>query len=332
MKIDQLITFCLYEKHNVSLQGIGTFTLDPTFLPVDDTDKVKKPVEGVVFNYDPNAKSDMELTEYVKAKTGKMLPLAESDIDSFLLLGKQLLHIGKPFSFEGIGHLTKKQNGGLEFSAGHFLSQRYAEVSYTELKTREPKLKENFSSITEAGESFFDQVKQNKPSNGKILAGLAGLLALGALLYGAFWVYNNKMNTAEASIISDTAVNLNNLQPVVVDTPAVVDVNKSNPSDTIIKTNNNLDSLSNTTAQSVTNTVDGNAFNIVFEVAKTKLRAETRVGKLNSFGTKAAFEMLDSVTYNLYVPVVFNIADSTRILDSIRLLYGKPGQLSFIKK
>ncbi len=109
-----IIQFLLREKQ-VTLQEIGRFTLHADVADTDE-DQVYIPDGGVSFIYDPKAAPDEGLIRFVMEKTKKIRPLAASDLDSFLMLGKQFLHIGKPFTFHRIGMLSKTQQGDIIFS------------------------------------------------------------------------------------------------------------------------------------------------------------------------------------------------------------------------
>ena len=96
MKIDQLITQFLYQTKRVSLPGIGTFTTDGS---------------TVRFENKSDAQISKELIEFVKTNTGKMQSLAESDLESFIMLNQQFLNIGKTLYLDGIGTLVKAKDG-----------------------------------------------------------------------------------------------------------------------------------------------------------------------------------------------------------------------------
>jgi hypothetical protein len=72
---------------------------------------------------------DPDLVEFIRVNTGKIRPLATADLESYITLGQELLNIGKPFYLEGIGTLTKTQDGRLEFSPGEFTSTRLEDSS-----------------------------------------------------------------------------------------------------------------------------------------------------------------------------------------------------------
>ena len=121
MKIEQVIVQHLYNNRQVSLQGIGTFKLD-NFIP-HQTDPDKEPVipaGSIIFEYNPRATEDVALIDSIVINTKKIKPLATADLDSYLMLGRQFLNIGKPFIIEGLGTLDRTREGELEFIPGQF--------------------------------------------------------------------------------------------------------------------------------------------------------------------------------------------------------------------
>src|SRR6188508_2023303 len=107
MKIEQLLVQHFYNTGEVTLQGMGTFTLSPGFVAPKDNDKdVEIPDNAISFQYNPRATADEALVDHIVLQTRKMKALASADLDSYLVLGKQFLHIGKPFKIEGMGMLV----------------------------------------------------------------------------------------------------------------------------------------------------------------------------------------------------------------------------------
>ena len=64
------------------------------------------------------AAADKDLISFICENTGKIRPLAISDLDSYLNLGTEMLNIGKPFHLEGIGTITKNKSGKFDFTPG----------------------------------------------------------------------------------------------------------------------------------------------------------------------------------------------------------------------
>ena len=107
MKIEQLLVQHFYNAGEVTLQGMGTFTLSPDFVMPKEQDKdLEIPSNAILFQYNSKATEDDSLINYIVEQTRKMKALASADLDSYLVLGKQFLNIGKPFAIEGLGVLA----------------------------------------------------------------------------------------------------------------------------------------------------------------------------------------------------------------------------------
>src|SRR5436190_709996 len=125
MKIEQVIALHLFNNKEVTLQGIGTFRLDPSVsLPPDIEKDTVIPESAVIFEYNPKATEDPSLIDSIVKHTTKIKPLASADLDSFLMLGRQFLNIGKPFIIEKMGTLDKAQTGELIFIPGQFMTPK----------------------------------------------------------------------------------------------------------------------------------------------------------------------------------------------------------------
>ena len=125
MKIEQLIVQYLYTNKKVTLQDIGVFYLSPsvTISPEQDKDAVL-PDNAITFEYNIKAVQDDNLIDFIVKQTRKIKPLATSDLESFTILGRQFMNIGKPLPIEGLGILQKNQLGEYEFIQGHSINPR----------------------------------------------------------------------------------------------------------------------------------------------------------------------------------------------------------------
>jgi hypothetical protein len=136
MKIEQLLVQHFYKNGKITLQGMGTFTLSPDFVMPKENDKdAEIPDNAISFQYNSRATADEALIDYIVQQTLKMKSLAAADLDSYLVLGKQFLNIGKPFKIEGMGMLSKNQQGELEFTKGHSFNSKM-EASAVSLKEK----------------------------------------------------------------------------------------------------------------------------------------------------------------------------------------------------
>ena len=125
MKLAYLLAQYLYTNKRLDLPGIGTFLLDPSVLIDTENNKHRNATpEGISFENNPSIQNAPDLVSYISSKSGKMRPLAESDLESHLQIAQQFLNISKPFTFEGIGTLVKNRPGEFEFTPGNIIPDR----------------------------------------------------------------------------------------------------------------------------------------------------------------------------------------------------------------
>jgi len=130
LKLAALLAEYLYQQKKLDLAGIGTFSINPSRQINSDA---QHPSAGISFEHNASVKDDDELIGYISAQTGKMKTLASSDLSSYIELGLQFLHIGKPLQIEGIGTLVKTKDGGLDFTADHLIVSKVKETGIKEL-------------------------------------------------------------------------------------------------------------------------------------------------------------------------------------------------------
>jgi len=172
MKIAQLILQQLNAEKRLTLQGIGTFFMSAS--PVSsDQDKTNYQLGDLItFEYNPKAPVDESLILYIMQQTRKIRPLATSDLDSYVELGKQFLNLGKPFLIEGLGVLLKESSGNIEFSIDPTTSL-HSEPAQTEM--REKKSEDI---------SFASPIRKRKPGKWQwMLVIFAALLIFAAFYY-----------------------------------------------------------------------------------------------------------------------------------------------------
>jgi hypothetical protein len=294
MKIEQLLVQQLYNRKEVTLQGIGTFRLsDSVVLPADGDKDFTIPADGISFAYDSKAPEDPALIDFIVQQTGKIKPLASADLDSFTTLSKQFLNIGKPLRMEGIGTLLKNQSGQYDFTPGQYITPKIEPAARP--------LKEKF----EDDISF--QTKGRKPLNLKKWALALGLVAiLGGSAYAVWWYFARKdkgapvANTEQPKTMPDTAV-----QP-----------------DTGTKTVAAPPPDSANQAVTTAPATDGTTFKVIFKTLNNRPDALSRMNKLISWGHKVVLLSPDSNTYHLATPFSLPLSDTLRVSDSIRKLYG----------
>lgn len=285
MKLDNLITQYLYQQKRVSLPGIGTFTTEGTAVKFDN-------------QFDTELSKD--LIEFVKTHTGKMYSLAQSDLESYIMLNKQFLNIGKALHVEGIGTLVKTKEGLFDFTAGEMVPDKMEDLT---AESRKPS-------------AFIDETRYQPESNSrqKWFIALLSILTLVIIIWGGWrlFVNNNGGGTPEKKVqepVADTAVitHADSLLPVT---------------DTLAK--KYADSLSVTPPAAVVPlaTASNSQWKFVIEQTNNKARAIRRYNQLKEIGDKIQLSTTDSVTFKLYFQLPAMVGDTTRMRDSLKRFYG----------
>lgn len=298
MKIEQVLVHYLLKNKKLTLQGIGTFQLDASLPDSADSDKpIILPENAISFHYDPKVKEDEGLVDFIVAHTNKIKPLATSDLESFLSLGRQFLNIGNPFTLQNIGTLEKSDSGELVFKAGKSTAQ----------KMEPQKIKNEDTDNPEQEENLFNEYQKERKSNNapKAMLAVVVLIVLG-LIGWAVWHYGfSNKNTTE---------NISSTEQIV----PVAD-SSHHKADSLIIANAIVDSINNAKK----NPADSFTFKIVVKQYRTLAAAEARVKQLKSYHRKVIMYTTDSVTYKIAEPFMLPLSDTTRVLDSLKRYYTK---------
>ncbi len=192
MKFDKLLANYLYEFKELSLNGIGRFELDETFqLPADSEKGIQYPTQGIIFIYDRHAGVPDELKKYLSSQISKPASLIVSDLEEYLLQIKNMLNLGKPCTIEGIGTLTKLNDGSFEFSPGTFKVEKISSI---------------VAAIANK-ETDFEITKPPTKTYKKSLLVAGAFIIIFGLILGAGWsIY--KYWKGDQSAITDTATQL----------------------------------------------------------------------------------------------------------------------------
>jgi hypothetical protein len=297
VKITPLLAQYLYAHKQLNLPGIGTFNLDPQAVTEPENSKRPQPLTHITFDNTASVRElDPELVSYISQHTGKMKPLAQSDLESHIELALQFLNMGKPFLFEGIGTLLRVRPGEYTFTPGLAITERIPERT-----TREEGLKESDTKETYSG-SFFTE-KKRRPTYLRPLIGILLLSGLGIAIYGGYRLSKNKRDISIMEISTDSVVTKDTTtqQNPVRDTAAVIPPGTPTPPA-------QMDAAG--------------SYKYIVEKAGSK-RAFDRYNKLKSYQWPIQMETKDSVVYTLFVRIPTAGADTTRILDSLTALNGK---------
>ena len=305
MKLSSVFAQFLYEHKKLNLPGIGSFEIDPSIPIPDVADKNAPDVKQYVhFTNKQIQRPDDDFIDFIRVQTGKIRPLAESDLESYLSDGKLLLNIGKPFFLEGIGTLHKIREGDLEFAPGAPVLERLeGDKAGEKLVKKRP-----------AFDSGYSQIEPDNNNNRKALIGIGLALGLGAVIWGGYSLYNRNTEPLSPAAIEDkTAV-----------TEPAIDASTVKPIDS--SAFKAVDSLNTVAAQPVS-TPEQNVstppgkIKFILEMPTTKMRALKRIGQLALISPRMKMETTDSTTFKIYVLLSGTAADTSRIKDSLNTWY-----------
>lgn len=293
LKIEQALVHFLLKNKYLTLQGIGTLTLDAALPDSADPEKpISIPADAITFHYDPKATEDDQLVDFIVAHTKKIKPLASSDLDSFLSLGRQFLNIGKPFNFQNIGTLEKLNSGELIFIGGQLVAPR--------MEPQRAKIEDEGAEEHEEN-MFNDYQRERKSGNGKqTIFVILSLLVLGLIVWG-IWQYNT--NKTDENIST---------------TEAVVPVSDSN------RIKDSMSIYAPATDSNINkNPSDTTGFKVVVNEYTNLQAASRRLGILKNYNRNVIMYTNDSVTYKVAEAFTLPLSDTTKVIDSLSRYYGK---------
>ena len=321
----------LYQTRKLDLQGIGSFTLDAGAVIPQETDKIgQMPATGIQFKNVTIATADDALVNFIKEHTGKMKSLAASDLDFFLMTGRQLLNIGKPFYLEGIGTLVKNKDGRLDFTPGEYMIARIDNPGH-------------FGHSSHGGHSGTERdvtdegPREREPRNNSdrqilVLIGIVvGLLIIGG---GGYYLYKRNSFTEPAAekqavVIPDTTFSKPDataaVNPSASDTVAgskVVPSQGTKPAGQAPAT----PSVTPPAAPTVNVPVPPGAllYRFVILTTENKHHALRRYNQLLGYKLNIKMDQKDSAWFKLYFPIAALARDTAYIKDSLSDTYATP--------
>ena len=302
MKIENLIVQYLYEAKSVTLENIGSFQLSAEANILSENDSVTLPPNSIKFMYNPNAAQDEGLLDFIVKHTRKIKSLASSDLESYSILTRQFLNIGKPLVIPGLGSLYKTQQGAYDFLQGDALTSKL------ELTMPSTQLKEKESNEI----SFATPPKKAGNNSKKWLAGLITLLLCGAAAVG-YYFYDqnkNKQPVEQKTVAFDSASLTIDSALILQDSASAKQVEDS------------LDLLNAKPADSFT-------FKVIIREYRNKALAEKAMKRYISFNHNVMMDQMDSTRYKLYIPFKNSLSDTARAKDSLRKFFDAKTYVEF---
>ncbi|MEO6734601.1 MAG: hypothetical protein ABIN01_25495 [Ferruginibacter sp.] len=290
MKIEQLLVQYLYINKKVTLQGIGTIKLDPSVILPAENDKDKAfvmPENAFEFEYNLKAEEDTGLVQYIVQHTTKILPLASADLDSYAILAKQFLNIGKPLVIAGVGTIHKNQQGIYQFTPGVFITPKIDDYPKQQRESRDESV------------SFESEGKVNNSRRNLLIAiTIVGVILAGLAIY---YLLTNKEKTAAQQPVAQSETTTDTTRTNTVIAP---------PVDTATK------------ASVLATQPDSSNFLVVLKNYSTQTSAQKSLDKLRTYGHKLLLIKVDSFQYQLAMPFTTPLSDTLRAKDSLRRFFG----------
>ena len=287
MKVQDLLGEYLYQHKQLTLPSIGTFELDAS-VNVYELKEDVLPEDAIRFTQNTQAVVDDALLNFLVQQSGKMKPLAMSDLDSFLNNGWQLLNIGKPFTIKGVGALTRKGNDLSFIQGAPTLEKTEASGAYN-LKDR-TRQKEEIKEL-----SFESEVK--KGNGKKVIITLASIIALALIVWAVYLaIPKNENSGSEETEIQQTDTTLTGTQQDTTD-----------------------QQLKDTVLQQPTSAAD-TSFQLILASFKDTAEANKELAKQMSRRKNVTVQQKDSL-YQIILTVNRPKADTAIVKDSLMNYY-----------
>lgn len=329
MKISVLVAQYFYQHRVLNLPGIGSFYLDDVVDVQSIADRNSRDLlEHIHFAQKNISRPDDELIDFIRKHTGKIRPLAESDLETFVADGKLMLNIGKPFHVEGIGTLQKNKDGVYEFTPGLPSVQRLESpppIIPTDRETERPSRKKS---------AFDENPYEARSASTRRLAIILGLVVgLGIILWGGYSLFSSKVDHSVAANSApvnaeDTAARtsqyLHNIDTPQKALAAVIQkdsihLNKNDQAETT-KTSGPLPAQAVTAAN--TPAVAAGPSKMYKYVLQTTQYKTTALNMYNRLKPKVELETTpDSSFFKIVISMPGTPADTTRIKDSLHFWY-----------
>lgn len=293
MKIQELLAQYLYKEKSLTLPGLGRFELDPS-VNLTDTKEQVWPDGAITFTMDRQAQLSEELLVFLVQQTGKMKPLALSDLESYISTGMQLINIGKPFLIKGIGSLSKNQTNQLQFEQGNPVLEKIDSINTDHVRDR---------TVLAEGETEIDFSHEERKSSRKPIL-IFGLIVALALVGWAVWLAFPKKTAT---------------------TPAEENTEQTAAADTAVVQQPDTAAIIQDSAQPVAPVVaagDTTSFKLIVETVASKAKADARLAFHKGRQRELLLEMKDSTNYQLILSVARPLRDTAFVKDSLLKYYG----------
>lgn len=298
MTVEHFITRFVYQFKEISLQGIGIIRLDDVVPEPDYLQKHKAlPITNLHFTYKPGATTTPEFVKFYSDMRGKILSLAENDVEAYLGMALQFLNIGNPVDIKGLGTISKQKDGTFVMSAGHFLPIKEEDMSN--------RFRERAAEQEETGSGNF--YGQREPQSSGLSKLLIAVVVFAIVAVGGWWLYQGflKPSDTPATPAGDT---LSVPQQVVM--PAAPDT-----------------SLPAAAAIAPVDSTRIQQWKAIFREESGKDKALQVWANYRKLASPITMETADSVQFTYYVILESSLQDTARKRDSLARFFARPVKL-----
>jgi hypothetical protein len=227
LKVQDLLYAYLSEQKRLSIPGIGIFEMSQTSFQKSDNESSgnENPIQ---FTPDKNAQVEDNLLNFLKERTGKMKALAQSDLDSFIYNGTQLLNIGKPFEIPVIGVIFKSSDGKFSFHQGTAEPEQF-------LTDQTKRLVESHESDTSYKREKRKTISNPAAHQKKQILYIGLAVAVAIIIWIIYLLIPNQPDQNTTIINKDTTEQSGDT-PALVQQPVVRDTANNNPPATTVGT------------------------------------------------------------------------------------------------
>ena len=302
MKIQEILSQYLYKEKTLTLPGLGRFDLNPS-VNIYDLKEEGWPADTISFTSNRNAVIDEGLLQFLIQQTGKMKPLAMSDLESYVSNGMQLINIGKPFPIKGIGSINKTKDNQFTFEQGSPALEKIDSINTDHVRDR---------TVLAEGEKEIDFSHEERKSSKKPIIILGIIVALVLVGWAVYLAIPKKEKAPE---------------------PEANFVEQATPVDTTVQTTDTTAQipLSDTTAAAPDTTklvstpvqpiLNSGSFQLLIDQYKSKALADKRITSLKIRGFDVQLIVKDNSTYQVILPVNRPLSDTPYVMDSLRRFY-----------
>jgi hypothetical protein len=246
------------------------------------------------------------LIKYYSETRGKIISLAENDVEAYLGMALQFLNIGNPVEIKGLGTISKQKDGSFLMAPGYFMPIKEDENNN---RFRDRVLTEDQGGDT----NFFGKKEPQSSNSAKLIIAILIIVAASA---AGWWLYTSFLKApADSSTNATTTDTLNVPQQVV--TPPVPATPDS--------------SAAQTTAVPTVDSSVVQKWKAIFREEKEKTKALQVWANYQKVSTPIQLETADSVTFRFFVILESSLRDATRKTDSLSRFFARPVKLEPLK-